>query len=87
MSEHESKKKFKDLKIIYVDIYEEDNLFAFKNILEDQFQILTFTSPIEAMACIENDKDIAVALLDRGHAQNEGYGTGCGGEKNKTNAT
>jgi len=50
--------------IIYIDD-EVENLEAFKLHLEDDFNVLTFNDPLEALQCITTNKNIPLVLIDQ----------------------
>lgn len=59
-----SKKRFENIKLIYVDD-EQDNLTSFELHLEDEFEVLTFSDPREALQAIQSESDLGVLVVDQ----------------------
>lgn len=60
----QKRKRFENARIIYVDD-EVDNLTTFELHLEDEFDILTFTDPREALEAAKSDPNLAVLVVDQ----------------------
>lgn len=64
MDPNSKSRRFSGIKFLYVDD-EAENLTSFRMNYDTEFQILTFTDPIQAFKAIENDPEIAVLLVDQ----------------------
>ena len=59
-----STRRFENITFFYVDD-EPDNLEGFRLACEDQFEILTSTSPLEALETIRKEDNLAVLIVDQ----------------------